>query len=204
MNARSVLTKILIDERDHLSYFLQEHPHVVAAVMTATDTLGPVLMTYPQALTRFLERSPETLIEVAQRSPKLMTTLCLKCPDVLIEPLEKNPMIVVTLLSRHRDLVLAIPFQELGIDVFPNRCKTFQSTSVQTETLAIAPVQPHVIMATSKLQQKHHNMLSHILKKRSKVQHAMGLSDVMREISKLYVKKLAFDAMDDRAGLDRY
>jgi hypothetical protein len=27
---------------------------------------------------------------------------------------------------------------------------------------------------------------------------------VMREISKLYVKKLAFDAMDDRAGLDRY
>ena len=58
-------------------------------------------------------------------------------------------------------------------------------------------------VASSKLKKRGNNLLMNIVKRR-KAHHPMSEADVLKEISKLCAKKVAFDEIDDRAGLERY
>ncbi|KAF0736368.1 hypothetical protein Ae201684P_006856 [Aphanomyces euteiches] len=196
MNAKPVFLRVITDVPEHLIAVFTSNPAAVGTIFAASDTLGPVLDNCLQALSNYLEKSSDAIMDIANRKPKLLAQVLTKCPDLLVEPLEANPTIVASMLAANKDLIRAIPLHE--IDVGPVRLLKTSIATTQTEG---APMQMQVASGANRLK-KRNNVLVQIVKKR-KV-NPMSEQDVLKEISKLYAKKIAFDEIDDRAGLDRY
>ena len=81
----------------------------------------------------YLEKSPDSLMDIAHRKPKLLEKLFSKFPDLLIEPLELNPLVLATVLNSHKELLHAIPLEELELDML-NRFRKFVPAATQTGT----------------------------------------------------------------------
>ncbi|OQR90965.1 hypothetical protein ACHHYP_05114 [Achlya hypogyna] len=195
VNAKATFGKVVTEAPMHLTYVCTTHAAAIATVFSTTECLGPILSLCPQALSEYLERNPDAIVDMAHRQPALLASLFAAFPDLLVEPLEANPTLISTLLTTNRQLMQSIRFEDL--DAAP---VAFRKTATDaTQTDAAAPAQ-QVASATSKLK-KRHNILSNIVKKRKVA--PMEKNEVMREIAKLYVRKILFDEIDDRSGLDR-
>ncbi|KDO31524.1 hypothetical protein SPRG_03452 [Saprolegnia parasitica CBS 223.65] len=194
VTAKVTFGKVVTESPVHLTHVCTTHAPAVAAVLSSNDCLGAILAHCPQALSEYLEKSPETLVDVAHRQPRLLSSLFAAFPDLLVEPLEANPTLISSLLTTNRQLMQAIRFDDL--DAAPVAFRRMASSAAQTD-LAV----PSATVATAKLK-KRHNILSNIVKRR-RLGAAMERSDVLREIAKLYVRKILCDQIDDNSGLDR-
>ncbi|EQC37047.1 hypothetical protein SDRG_05276 [Saprolegnia diclina VS20] len=194
VNAKVTFGKVVTESPVHLTHVCTAHAPAVAAVLSTNDCLSAILAHCPQALSEYLEKSPETLVDIAHRQPRLLSTLFAAFPDLLVEPLEANPTLISSLLTTNRQLMQAIRFEDL--DSAPVAFRKMASSAAQTD-MAV----PAATVATAKLK-KRHNILSNIVKRR-RLGAAMERPDVLREIAKLYVRKILCDQIDDNSGLDR-
>ncbi|RLO08096.1 hypothetical protein DYB28_001271 [Aphanomyces astaci] len=204
VNAKAAFARVVTEVPDHLTAVFNAHPSSIGTMFAASgDMLGPILDQCPQvshALTAYLENAPETIVDIAHRAPKLLSMLFARFPDLLVEPLEMNPTVLATFLASHKEILHAMPvhdFMNASSGGGPFR----KLAMAATQTEATVAMQKQVASGASKLK-KRNNVLMQIVKKR-KV-NAMAEADVLKEISKLYAKKLVFDDIDDRSGLDRY
>ncbi|ETV96634.1 hypothetical protein, variant [Aphanomyces invadans] len=200
VNAKAVFARVVTEVPDHLTAVFNAHPASIGTMFAASgETLAPILDQCPQVLSGYLESAPETVLDIAHRSPKLVSMLFSRFPDLLLEPLELNPTILATFLASHQDILKTLPIHDFVDASGSSRFRKLGTAATQTETTVA--MQKQVANGAAKLK-KRNNVLMQIIKKR-KV-NAMPEADVLKEISKLYAKKIVFDDIDDRAGLDRY
>ncbi|CAK4277323.1 unnamed protein product [Aphanomyces euteiches] len=156
------------------------------------------------------------LEEYLVKTPKALRDVLLNRPNILSTAVKSSPGIFSDLLMNAKPVFLRVitDVPEHLIAVFTSNPAAVGTIFAASDTLG--PVldnclqQPHKLGAPMQMQvasganrlKKRNNVLVQIVKKR-KV-NPMSEQDVLKEISKLYAKKIAFDEIDDRAGLDRY
>ncbi|OQS06797.1 hypothetical protein THRCLA_01184 [Thraustotheca clavata] len=193
VHAKPTFGKIMTEDLVHLTHICITYPSIIASILNTNENLFAILSGCTQALSTYLEKNPEAIMEIAHRRPGILTGLFASFPDLIVEPLEANPTLISSILMTNQQLMRSIRFEDL--ESAPIQFRKVASDATQTDVLLPAQNVAGVKM------KKRYNILSNIVKKR-KV-NPMEKSEVFREIAKLYVNKIQSDEVDDQNGLDR-
>ncbi|KAL4176914.1 hypothetical protein KRP22_001851 [Phytophthora ramorum] len=220
---QSTLTKVLASTPEIVSTVIKTNPQALPQIVREDNSvLAAVFATVPQCLANTLEKHPEFFVDVAHRKPALVSRLFAEHPDLLLEPLEANPALFTTFLLYHRNVLPDFSDPNFDPTAFKLKTKKMVESSVQTtnklnhgrrklrvreklrreceellEPLRAATDKEVTRTATSTLARSGKS------DEELPTEGASSTPQIVNEIARLYVAKMAADEQDDSISRKR-
>ncbi|KAG7379807.1 hypothetical protein PHYPSEUDO_008103 [Phytophthora pseudosyringae] len=219
----STLTKVLASTPEIVSSVIKSNPQALPQIVREDSTiLATVFATVPRCLADTVEQHPEFFVDIAHRKPALVSRLFAEHPDLLFEPLEANPALFTTFLLYHRNVLPDFNDPDFDPTVFKMRTKKMIETGVQTSNKLNQGRRK--LRTREKLRRECEELLEPLRAVAEKditptatstqtaeskseeellTEEALQTSQVLNEIARLYVAKIAADEQDDAMNRKR-
>ncbi|ETI31889.1 hypothetical protein F443_21212 [Phytophthora nicotianae P1569] len=211
----STLTKVLAASPEIVSSVIKSNPQALPQVVREdSNTLAAVFATVPQCLGDTLEKHPEFFVDLAHRKPALVSRLFAEHPDLLLEPLETNPALFTTFLVYHRSVLP--DFNDPDFDPTVFKLKTIKKVDACVQTSKTLNQGRRKLRSREKLRRDCEELLeslkaatavtitatcTQITEAKSEEEllneESSSTAEILNEIARLYVAKIAADEHDD-------
>ncbi|KAG3110117.1 hypothetical protein PI124_g10958 [Phytophthora idaei] len=219
----STLTKVLAASPEIVSSAIKTNPQALPQIVREdSNILATVFATVPQCLGDTLEKHPEFFVDLAHRKPALVSRLFAEHPDLLLEPLETNPALFTTFLVYHRSVLLDFNDPYFAPTVF--KLKTTKKVEIGVQTSKNLNQGRRKLRAREKLRRECEELLEPLRAVAAKDiavtatstqttdakteeellnEEAVSIAEILNEIARLYVAKMAADEHDDSMNRKR-
>ncbi|KAG6968125.1 hypothetical protein JG687_00003927 [Phytophthora cactorum] len=219
----STLTKVLAASPEIVSSAIKTNPQALPQIVREdSNILATVFATVPQCLGDTLEKHPEFFVDLAHRKPALVSRLFAEHPDLLLEPLETNPALFTTFLVYHRSVLP--DFNDPDFDPTVFKLKTTKKVEIGVQTSKNLNQGRRKLRAREKLRRECEELLEPLRAVAAKDiavtatstqttdakteeellnEEAVSIAEILNEIARLYVAKMAADEHDDSMNRKR-
>ncbi|KAF1789777.1 Sugar isomerase (SIS) [Phytophthora cactorum] len=206
----STLTKVLAASPEIVSSAIKTNPQALPQIVREdSNILATVFATVPQCLGDTLEKHPEFFVDLAHRKPAL-------------EPLETNPALFTTFLVYHRSVLP--DFNDPDFDPTVFKLKTTKKVEIGVQTSKNLNQGRRKLRTREKLRRECEELLEPLRAVAAKDiavtatstqttdakteeellnEEAVSIAEILNEIARLYVAKMAADEHDDSMNRKR-
>ncbi|KAF4139924.1 hypothetical protein GN958_ATG10913 [Phytophthora infestans] len=219
----STLTKVLASSPEIVSSAIKTNPQTLPQIVREdSNVLAAVFATVPQCLGDTLEKHPDFFVDLAHRKPALVSRLFAEHPDLLLEPLETNPALFTTFLVYHRSILP--DFNDPDFDPTVFKLKRTKKIEIGVQTSKNLNQGRRKLRAREKLRRECEELLEPLRAIAAKEvtvtatntqtieaksedellnEEASSTAEIMNEIARLYLAKIAADEHDDAMNRKR-
>ncbi|KAI9980059.1 hypothetical protein PInf_026884 [Phytophthora infestans] len=219
----STLTKVLASSPEIVSSAIKTNPQTLPQIIREdSNVLAAVFATVPQCLGDTLEKHPDFFVDLAHRKPALVSRLFAEHPDLLLEPLETNPALFTTFLVYHRSILP--DFNDPDFDPTVFKLKRTKKIEIGVQTSKNLNQGRRKLRAREKLRRECEELLEPLRAIAAKEvtvtatntqtieaksedellnEEASSTAEIMNEIARLYLAKIAADEHDDAMNRKR-
>ncbi|OWZ14720.1 hypothetical protein PHMEG_00011758 [Phytophthora megakarya] len=216
------LTTVLSSTPEIVSSAIKANPQLLPQIVRDDSSiLAAVFATVPQCLGDTLEKRPDFFLDIAHRKPALICRLFAEHPDLLLEPLEANPALFTTFLLYHRNVLP--DFNGPGFDPTVYKLRNKQLVEIGVQTINKLNHERRKPRAREKLRVQCEELVESLRAMPGKDASPVATSpettevnpeevipedvlsppQILNEIARLYVAKIASDERDDTMNRKR-